>query len=772
MAIKKKFIGADQVDQAKVLLDNNSALRAKNAAGTAVELIKLDGSDVLKLLKLPQVSNDPSSGDDLVRKSFLDGQISSAQTGLESLIDGVASDLSAEVSRATAAEEALDGRLDIVEPKVTTLEGEMDAVEGRATSLEGRMSTAEGEIDTLQSEMDAVEGRMSTAEGDISSLEGRMDSAESSLATKAATSYVDSQLALKVDSSEVGSSIAQLVNGKLPISQTPAIAITEVSVVETIAQRDALVIGSGDGEIQEGDVCVVSGEAKSYIYTGSSWQELLHPAYDPAGVQAQIDGLDSRLDIAESDIDSLEGRMSTAEGDIESLEGRMSTAETDINNLETDLATEQTARESADDALDSRLDIIEGSGEGSVAKAEQDAKDYADSLMSTEQAARESADNALDSRLDVLEGSGAGSVAKAQSDAQSYADGLISTEQSARIAGDEALDARLDVLEGSGEGSVAKAEQDAKDYADSAIAALTTSDIEEGSNLYFTEARAQQAVVEDAIVNGITLKAPSQNVVYDALAQKLETSLKGAANGLAELGADGKIPSAQLPALAISEVHVVATIAARDALTVESGDVAKVTATNRTYIYDGSAWIELSASADVASVNGQTGTVVLDTDDVSEGITNQYFTAARAKTAAVADQIANGITDVAPSQNAVYDAMATEESARIAGDASALSDAKAYTDAQLDTLVIQQQQYTAKTLASGDVSNGYVDVSGPIVGTPWIMVDGVMGRPSVDFTHSGSRITFQGEWASGGASAMASGDVVHIFFMKEYSPFV
>ncbi len=60
----------------------------------------------------------------------------------------------------------------------------------------------------------------------------------------------------------------------------------------------------------------------------------------------------------------------------------------------------------------------------------------------------------------------------------------------------------------------------------------------------------------------------------------------------------------------------------------------------------------------VTSVNSQIGAVVLDTDDISEGTTNKYFTDTRAKAAAVADLITDGVTDVAPSQNAVYDALA------------------------------------------------------------------------------------------------------------------
>lgn len=50
-----------------------------------------------------------------------------------------------------------------------------------------------------------------------------------------------------------------------------------------------------------------------------------------------------------------------------------------------------------------------------------------------------------------------------------------------------------------------------------------------------------------------------------------------------------------------------------------------------------------------------------DTDDVPEGATNLYFTDARAKDAAVDDALVDGVTDVAPSQNAVFDALAGKQ---------------------------------------------------------------------------------------------------------------
>ena len=51
--------------------------------------------------------------------------------------------------------------------------------------------------------------------------------------------------------------------------------------------------------------------------------------------------------------------------------------------------------------------------------------------------------------------------------------------------------------------------------------------------------------------------------------------------------------------LFISSVNVVADNNARDNLIVQTGDVCKVTSNNKTYIYDGSTWIELSVSNDI-----------------------------------------------------------------------------------------------------------------------------------------------------------------------------
>jgi len=192
---------------------------------------------------------------------------------------------------------------------------------------------------------------------------------------------------------------------------------------------------------------------------------------------------------------------------------------------------------------------------------------------------------------------------------------------------------------------------------------------------------------------------PNADVNLGLVNTAIQSSEKGAANGVATLNALGKIPNNQIPAIAITDTFVVNSEAAMLALsTAENGDVAIRTDLNKSFILSGTYsnlpdWKELLTPTDsVSSVNGQTGVVVLDSDDIAEGSTNLYYTSARfdsafaaksttnlaegtnlyftdarAKAAAVADAIVDGVTDVAPSQNAVFDALALKANQSDAG---------------------------------------------------------------------------------------------------------
>jgi hypothetical protein len=123
---------------------------------------------------------------------------------------------------------------------------------------------------------------------------------------------------------------------------------------------------------------------------------------------------------------------------------------------------------------------------------------------------------------------------------------------------------------------------------------------------------------------------------YDS--RYLQQSEKAAVNGVASLGADGKVPSTQLPALPGRNTFVVASQAAMLALSAIKGDFAIRTDNSNTYVLQGTDptvlanWVALpTTTAPVTSVNGQIGSVSLSTDNVSEGSTNKYVTDPRVR---------------------------------------------------------------------------------------------------------------------------------------------
>lgn len=112
------------------------------------------------------------------------------------------------------------------------------------------------------------------------------------------------------------------------------------------------------------------------------------------------------------------------------------------------------------------------------------------------------------------------------------------------------------------------------------------------------------------------------------LAAKINTAEKGAANGVATLDANTKIPQTQLPAIAITEVFVVNSEAEQLALTAQEGDVAIRTDEQKTYIHNGGSagtmadWTELlfppgGGVTSVATGTGLTGGPITTTGTIA-----------------------------------------------------------------------------------------------------------------------------------------------------------
>jgi hypothetical protein len=114
---------------------------------------------------------------------------------------------------------------------------------------------------------------------------------------------------------------------------------------------------------------------------------------------------------------------------------------------------------------------------------------------------------------------------------------------------------------------------------------------------------------------------------------------KGANNGVATLGVNGKIPSTQIPSISFQSVSVVNSDATMTAIAgAQVGSIAIRSDQNINYVLSAlpastlSNWIQLAASTDVSTINGLVGpSVNLTTNDIPEGNTNKYYTEARAR---------------------------------------------------------------------------------------------------------------------------------------------
>lgn len=133
-------------------------------------------------------------------------------------------------------------------------------------------------------------------------------------------------------------------------------------------------------------------------------------------------------------------------------------------------------------------------------------------------------------------------------------------------------------------------------------------------------------------------------------------SQKGAANGVATLDGNGKLPSSQLTVDAFEykgNWNALTNTPTLQAGVGNTGDIYRVSVAGvqdlgngpETFdvgdrvCYNGATWDKWDTTDGVTSVNGQQGAVSLDSDDIPEGVTNLYFTDARAIAAAQASDL-------------------------------------------------------------------------------------------------------------------------------------
>jgi hypothetical protein len=513
--------------------------------------------------------------DDKVDQEILDRQaaISSLQSSVSSSVSGLESAIEAEESRAMLAEGALDGRLDLLEADPVTksyIDGEISSVEGQVSAEQSRAMAAEGLLDgrldvleqnpTTKAYVDGqVSAERSAREAADSALDARLDILEQDETTKA---YVDQQVSAEQSRAQGAESA---LDGRLDILEqdptTKSYVDGEVSdlqgQVEAEEVRAMAAEGLLDGRL---DILELDPVTKTYVdgaksnlqgqITAEVSARQSAVSSEASARQSADQALDGRLDVLESDPTT----KSYVDAEISSVEGQISQ---EISNRQSAVSGEQSRAQAAEAALDGRLDALEldpvsktyvdGQVSGLQGQVTTE-KGRIDAILSASQADKDSfaeivslinsVDTANDSAFAGYVTSNNAALAAEVSARQS----AVSAEQSAREAADQALDGRLDALE---------LDPVTKSYVDGAdstlqsninglFASKSTSDLVEGSRLYFTDLRAKSAAVVDSSSGSQTDQAMSVSAAksYIDAADALRLKLDGSNSMTGQLNID------------------------------------------------------------------------------------------------------------------------------------------------------------------------------------------------------------------------------------------
>ena len=176
---------------------------------------------------------------------------------------------------------------------------------------------------------------------------------------------------------------------------------------------------------------------------------------------------------------------------------------------------------------------------------------------------------------------------------------------------------------------------------------LTSSNVNEGTNLYYTDSHvaSNSAVAANTSKTGIT---DQQASAINANTSKVGITTQQSDAIVANTAKTG-ITSQQATDITTNNAKVGITTGQATAITTNTSKVSFPEAPNDgdSYVRKNEGWESLTHPTDaVTSVNGDTGVVVLDSDDIAEGTSNLYYTEARvsANTNVTANTAKVGIT--------------------------------------------------------------------------------------------------------------------------------
>lgn len=351
--IRKGFIADNAIDGTKLKLLNNEAVRAANADGSDAELMKLDSSNVLQFLKLPQVSADPSAANDVSRKSYVDTTVSTAveaeATARAAADSAEASARAAAVSAEASARSTADGIL-------------QDNIDAEASARAAAISSEAGARSAADSQLAS----------DLSAEVSARQSADTQLGQDLATEVSARQAAISSEASARSSADSQLASdlaGEVSARQS-ADTVLDGKIATEKGRIDAILAAS-------------SADKDSFAEIVS-----LINSVDTSNDQAFASYVLSNDAALAAETSARQSADSTLQSNISAEASARASA----------VSSEASARQSADTTLQSNIDA-EVAARAAAVSAEASARSSADSA---EQSARQAADAALQAAILAL----------------------------------------------------------------------------------------------------------------------------------------------------------------------------------------------------------------------------------------------------------------------------------------------------------------------------------------------------------------------------------
>lgn len=684
-------------------------------------------------------------------------------TGLDSRIDSLEVDmplkasqaaLQSEVTRAQAAEQSLDGRLDIIQGSDSTsgsiayaVKVEKDRAELAEGALEDRLDIVQGADSVEGSFAKAVKAEKDRAELVENGHEDRLDLLQDSDSVLGSVAYSVKQErlraegveALKANSSDVSTSLsgkADLVGGKIPQAQIPAIAI--VDTFEASSQAEMLALSSAE----QGDVCIRSDVNKTFILASGSyatlanWKELKTPTDTVLSVNGQI----GAVSLSKSDVDL---------GNVDNTSDAnkpISTATQTALNLKADQSGVTTSL----------------AGKASTTLNNLGSTSINADLMPSASITRSVGSSGLQWLIGFFQTIRANTI-------ESISSGLsIKTSDSVSAA-----TSSVTVTSGSVTGASSS---------NSGVAAIQTGSTAGSGSSGPVLVKSGPALGSGSsgsvtIGTGTSSGGVRGAVIFDANEIRPNSAGSGLIGTLNfPFGAfTGALVSVRNNTTFFGSLGSSVSIDGNASLGLASaGNKALYLASQSSVAGQASTKVVMTSGDAVANFNS--GDVQIKSGAVSgSGVRGKilfdaaYVDANSSKISNLAEPSASSDAATKSFSEAKRDEAKSYADAEILTEKNRAIAAENLLDGRLDTveaLKVQEQAYQKVTLTSADLSS--VSVSYEIKGTPWVMREGVMGRPGTDFTFSGSTITFAGEWINpNGTSAVEVGDEIFVFYMKE-----